>query len=401
MDWISAVEDAYASEGDESAWLERVLRRLDVFDAGLGVVAQVFRLGASGPVLTHAAAVGGDAELLSQVRSISQYMPADVIPALAHVGRVASLRVALRRLGGRHEQSFIEAFARHGARGADVLYVPMYDGEGELVSIAAARDTVGGPLPDPARVRRIATHVGAAWRLRRRLAAAPSPDAVITPSGAIAHAEGAAIGVREQLAQAVRHRERARSSLRRRDPDGALSLWPGLASGRWSLIDSIERDGRRFVVAHVNDPRAGVASRLARREAQIASLLGLGSSLKEAAYDLGISPSAAAKAASRAREKLGVSSLAELAALVAAVAQSPAPGGPVTLLSSERSSNELAQLTRAERDVALAMARGASNAEIAARRGTSPRTVANLAQRVFRKLDVTSRTELARRLAHD
>ena len=54
-----------------------------------------------------------------------------------------------------------------------------------------------------------------------------------------------------------------------------------------------------------------------------------------------------------------------------------------------------AKLTEAERDVALAVARGLSNAEIAKRRSASPRTVANQVASIMRKLDVSSRSELA------
>ena len=52
-------------------------------------------------------------------------------------------------------------------------------------------------------------------------------------------------------------------------------------------------------------------------------------------------------------------------------------------------------LSDAERDVtALALA-GLSNSEIGRRRGTSGRTVANQMATIFRKLGVSSRTELA------
>ncbi len=54
-------------------------------------------------------------------------------------------------------------------------------------------------------------------------------------------------------------------------------------------------------------------------------------------------------------------------------------------------------LTEAERDVALAITRGLSNAEIAALRHRSPRTVANQVAAILRKLDVSSRGELAAR----
>ena len=50
-------------------------------------------------------------------------------------------------------------------------------------------------------------------------------------------------------------------------------------------------------------------------------------------------------------------------------------------------------LSEAERDVAIALLEGLSNAQIAASRGTSARTVANQVASLFRKLGVRSRTE--------
>jgi DNA-binding CsgD family transcriptional regulator len=56
-------------------------------------------------------------------------------------------------------------------------------------------------------------------------------------------------------------------------------------------------------------------------------------------------------------------------------------------------------LTQAERAVLDLLLQGKSNAQIAERRGTSPRTVANPVASVFRKLDVGSRADLAAGLA--
>jgi DNA-binding NarL/FixJ family response regulator len=53
-------------------------------------------------------------------------------------------------------------------------------------------------------------------------------------------------------------------------------------------------------------------------------------------------------------------------------------------------------LTDAEREVALGIFAGLSNAEIAVARGTSPRTVANQVASLFTKLGLRSRSELAR-----
>ncbi len=57
------------------------------------------------------------------------------------------------------------------------------------------------------------------------------------------------------------------------------------------------------------------------------------------------------------------------------------------------------ELTPAQAEVAHLMAAGHSNAEIARRRGTSPRTVANQAASVFRRLGVASRLGLVAWLA--
>ncbi len=56
------------------------------------------------------------------------------------------------------------------------------------------------------------------------------------------------------------------------------------------------------------------------------------------------------------------------------------------------------RLTEAERDVVLGVVSGLSNAEIAARRSASPRTVANQLAAIFRKLGVDSRAELTAKI---
>jgi DNA-binding CsgD family transcriptional regulator len=75
------------------------------------------------------------------------------------------------------------------------------------------------------------------------------------------------------------------------------------------------------------------------------------------------------------------------------------PSGRYLLLSHARGSVEVPALTPAERHVALALLDGRSNAEIAALRGSSPRTIANQVASLYRKLGVGSRAELAARWA--
>jgi len=60
-----------------------------------------------------------------------------------------------------------------------------------------------------------------------------------------------------------------------------------------------------------------------------------------------------------------------------------------------------AALSKAEAEVARELLAGRSNADIARARGTSARTVANQVARVFRKLGVQGRNQLAARWAQE
>jgi DNA-binding CsgD family transcriptional regulator len=60
---------------------------------------------------------------------------------------------------------------------------------------------------------------------------------------------------------------------------------------------------------------------------------------------------------------------------------------------------DVASLTPAERDVLAHVLEGMTNGEIAARRGTARRTVANQIEAIFQKLGVRSRAELFARAA--
>jgi DNA-binding NarL/FixJ family response regulator len=106
------------------------------------------------------------------------------------------------------------------------------------------------------------------------------------------------------LREGVRAIERARGPLRRRDPREAIELWRGLVAGLWSLVDHFDSDGRRYLVAHRNDPRTPDPRGLTERERQIVAYADLGQSNKHIAYQLGLSPSTVAVHLARAREKL-------------------------------------------------------------------------------------------------
>jgi DNA-binding NarL/FixJ family response regulator len=248
--------------------------------------------------------------------------------------------------------------------------------------------------------------LGAGLRLLYGLSSARDEEAIFEPGGKLCHARGQARcdSAREVLRDAVRRIDGARTRAGRGDPESALSSWQGLISGRWSLVDRFEADGRRYVVALRNDPEVARPPGLSRREAQVAEYLALGHSEKEIAYTLGLSQSAISRRVSSAVRKLGLRSRAELAALASAFASGVAfreaeLAGARLAIGSAPISASPAELSRAERQIAALASRGRSDAEIASERGASRRTVENQLHHIYRKLGVHSRAELAARLS--
>jgi DNA-binding CsgD family transcriptional regulator len=412
-DWVGVVEAGYDLAGDQTDWLNRLLdAAVPLMDRGIGVNAQVFRVSATRFALDGLAVRGlGTVE---QLRGFVEEAPPEALDAIYRRGApVGSLSEWLFPSQPLSERTFRNDSKR--------LFVgPLPAGFQDSMGLVAHTGTgwgvvLGAPLPTPGRMRgpergrwrRVAAHLAAGLRLRLRFAALdPGADrdgAVLTPGGRVADARGEAEGAtaRDRLRAAVRDRERARAAAGRADPDAALRVWEGLVAGRWSLVDHFEADGRRVVVAVPNDPAVPDPRGLSVRERQVCQFFGMGRGPKQIGYILGLSGSTVGHALARARDKLGLGSAAELAAFFA-------PGGVRARLEEAELAGErvavgaypladpgrLAGLTEAERAVAVALARGATYAAIAADRDTAARTVANQVQAIYRKLGVGSRQEL-------
>ena len=161
--------------------------------------------------------------------------------------------------------------------------------------------------------RRLAAHVAAGNRLRRTLQAltqenvdpTTTAEAVLTPAGRVEHALDPAKprAARTALCDALVgiHRARARNA----DPARAIDLWRALVSGRWSIVEHFERDGKRYYLAHKNDPELAEDRALTPRERQVLGYAELGHSDKLIAYELGLAPSTVSTLLSTARRKLG------------------------------------------------------------------------------------------------
>ncbi|HET7543600.1 MAG TPA: helix-turn-helix transcriptional regulator [Polyangiaceae bacterium] len=163
--------------------------------------------------------------------------------------------------------------------------------------------------------RKIMAHLAAGLRLRRLLGHAAfsrsvpveHAEAVLSPQGKIEHARGDAStrDGREALRDALTRIDAARAAASEDRAEHAIELWRGLISGRWSLAEHFERDGRRYFVAFRNDPQFAKQRALSPRELQVLSYRRMGCSNKLIAYSLGLSQTSVVKYLGRAREKLG------------------------------------------------------------------------------------------------
>src|SRR5688572_21721625 len=167
---------------------------------------------------------------------------------------------------------------------ADSVAVNAVDPVGNGVMLCGPMNEIASlPRRERSLWTRVTAHIAAGHRLRIGLAAiGRSPDHVdaeINPSGRVRHATGSAAHAesRATLVRAIKNVDRARSR-KRKDPLEALELWTALVSGRWSIVDRIDTDGRRFFVAWRNDPAVPDHRSLTERELQSASYAALGHS---------------------------------------------------------------------------------------------------------------------------
>jgi DNA-binding CsgD family transcriptional regulator len=184
-----------------------------------------------------------------------------------------------------------------------------------LAFFAPTREVTKSRPVDLRRLERVGAHILAGFRLRRRL---HRVDAVLGPDGKLLHAEPSAQALehRDALRSAVKALDRAQSKHGAADVDEALSGWEALISGRWSLVESFESDGRRYLLARENAPDEVRSAAVSALEAQALLLRAQGASYKLMAYELGVSGPAAHRLVVRATKKLGIRHDAELPGLL-------------------------------------------------------------------------------------
>jgi len=321
-DLLNIVEIAYHVELDDAAWLaalaEAVLPHLG---EGFGVAAfEYYRPGESLPEVVQWCHLGIPKKLAALYPTIFQKMDPEIRQRPFRMGPciTGSQMMGLRHgfLDEPHMKQYAQKFGMY-----DSVWITAAEPSGRGCGFHAGRPRL--TRASSAQIRqwgRIAAHLSNAVRLRHAMKvvrpgmAIPEPEAILDPSGKIHDATGEARSerARDLLRRAVRMIEKSRGPLRKKDPDKSLASWKALVDGRWSLVDQIEQNGQRYIVARENEPTAQGPDVLTKRQKEIVGYAQLGHHDKLIAYDLGISPSTVRVQLFKAKAKLGVRSRKEL-----------------------------------------------------------------------------------------
>jgi len=393
------VESAYRldlSEADNVAELARMCG--GVFDNSGPTTAFATRI--DGPQhVTLSAITGTDEALEAAARDACRWIPVEVHQRVAQSS--PAVVTASELLGGtvmtrlRSEMRATEMAGLYCPHGRGIVCIGARQREPRRFSAQQSREW----LP-------VATHIGAAWRLRNALSSEPLSGLVFSADGALVDEadaqESTPPSLREVLRRAVTRRERLRAG-------NGEGLWPAIVAGEWILVDKFEASGRRHVVAYACGTLARPFHVLTHAESLALRCALDGTASKVIASEMGVSHSTVSRLIQRALSALGLRDLVE-ASRLQSLAQSMLRlgSGPdsvcVGVLTDAHRETEgvlpqhIVGLTQAERDVLSAIVRGDSHRQVAARRGTAKRTIANQVASIFGKLGVRSRRELVARL---
>jgi DNA-binding CsgD family transcriptional regulator len=306
----SVLERIYAPEDNADAWLRGIHEGLSAaFDGHLG--AQVYTLRAGRSSVEVDAAAADDLAIREVLVESHRYADAFVIDVMrSH----PFLRGAQAGMEGHPARDFA---AENGVLDT-VLAIGFADYERACVGCFVVEP--GRPIERSAAtaLRRLAAHLAAAHRLR---AYDGEPEAVLRPDGALLHAEGdaASVRAREHLRASARAISRARNDCRR-DAAAGLAFWTAMVEGQWTLVDRVDTDGKRLLMARRNDPGRDGHARLTKRERSVVERASLGAPQSHVAYELGLAESTVSETLARALKKLGLASRAELVELRTAIA---------------------------------------------------------------------------------
>ncbi len=291
----------YALDCSDDEWLDALAVEGRAFlDYGLGVAAWAFRKDEwIGELPKGVAPELGEAML----REAQCYTNEEMVEIFMG-GRALSATERLARTQGLDEHHTGSNFGPLGVK--DVHGLTVSDSAGQGVALAGLSPRVlRAPPQQLARLERLGAHMLAGYRLRHALR---KIDAILEPDGRPLHAEGEARDAvnRDALSHAVRAFDRARSQRSGSDADESLNAFEGLVAGRWSIVQSFESDGRRYLVAIQNQPAQMAVAAVTPNEAHALLLRAQGLAYKIVGYELGLSESATHYLVQQGMTKLGI-----------------------------------------------------------------------------------------------
>jgi hypothetical protein len=294
-DWISFIEAGYSLEGSEGQWLDHLS---DCADGLLGPSwlrqVGIVRYTASTHKLTLRETPTAIEFLGKLFEASLDEQATDLLYRQGHIILTASnstVPASVLNLLEKMVSPFLGSTP-------DIFSVICQTGASECVTLSTLlKERRDATSLERKRWPQVAAHIGAGLRLRNKLRnlskEALPVEAVLDSQGRMHDGQGPATGKdsREYLRAAVLRIEQARTQAGRSEPDAALDNWEALVDGRWSLVDRFDSDGKRYVIAVINDPAHPDPRGLTAQERQVAELVGLGRSTKQISYALGVSNS--------------------------------------------------------------------------------------------------------------
>lgn len=323
VDCVRIIEAGYAATtATEEAWLRDVLEPFEPLSLGLGVLATSYDMSGTqpGPRLEVRGRTMSPevADAFARMHVHVAREEPESLRAVLHPGPGVVCWISKR---GSVLSDAVRAQLRAVLAGAgtrDALAVLAAEPSGPTVVVSLpCKQKLAVPPRIVRQLVRVTAHLCAAVRLRSRLQAAgevgAEVEAVLDPGGKVHHAAAgaAAATARASLTAAVRDVERARGSLRRTDPEEALSIWRALFEGRWSIVERTDSDGKRFLLARRNAPDFQDPKALAPGERDVLAYAARGFSNKYIGYLLGVAPSTVASRLASGLRKLGFASRRE------------------------------------------------------------------------------------------
>lgn len=326
LDPLRIVEAAYAWTDDEDEWLGGVVAAATPYSPGGGALALTVTCDERAKLQTIHAGPGVAESNVTAIERFCATLSPSIAPQLfAPTEFVGNAGWRLERLAKKTGTTVAKLTKSRSLPPMWALIAGAPASRALVLGFPATRADLASseafPREHSETLGLVGAHLGAALRLRALGAQSPdtatsedATEAVLSPSGRVLHATASAqkVRARTSLSEAVLRAEKARGKLRRTDGAEATRLWSALVGGRWSILETVERDGKRFLLARRNELAGSDLVALTKDESDVVWLSAQGHSHKYVAYELGLSVASVLRRLRSAMKKLRVTSRREL-----------------------------------------------------------------------------------------